>query len=225
MGSADRARTFPEAIVMSLKISIDALTISSPPRDLVRDLKITIMPGEIHTLMGPSGCGKSSVLAAICGSLDPALQYTGTISLNGQRIDLLPIQRRRVGLLFQDDLLFPHMTVRENLLFALPAGNRAEREASVQSALKEIELGEFSNANPQSLSGGQRSRVSLMRTLLAQPEAVLLDEPFSKLDAALRGRIRETVFAMLRARNIPTLLVTHDASDVADAARITTLSA
>jgi putative thiamine transport system ATP-binding protein len=191
---------------------------------LLRDLQLHIAPGTVHTLMGSSGSGKSSVLAAVCGTLAPALRWEGEIRLNGQRIDALPTRARRVGILFQEDLLFAHMTVRENLLFAVPAGPQAAREALVAQALADVEMSAFLQADPATLSGGQRARVSLARALLAQPQALLLDEPFSKLDASLRQRMRDLVFGLVRQRQIPALLVTHDAADVADRACLTQLS-
>jgi putative thiamine transport system ATP-binding protein len=191
---------------------------------LLRDLHLHIAPGTVHTLMGDSGSGKSSVLAAVCGTLASALRWQGEIRLNGQRIDTLPTRARRVGILFQEDLLFAHMTVRENLLFALPAGPQAAREALVAQALADVEMTAFLQADPATLSGGQRARVSLARALLAQPQALLLDEPFSKLDASLRQRMRDLVFGLVRQRQIPALLVTHDAADVANPACLTQLS-
>jgi putative thiamine transport system ATP-binding protein len=191
---------------------------------LLRDLQLHIAPGTVHTLMGSSGSGKSSVLAAVCGTLAPALRWEGEIRLNGQRIDALPTRARRVGILFQEDLLFAHMTVRENLLFAVPAGPQAAREALVAQALADVEMSAFLQADPATLSGGQRARVSLARALLAQPQAMLLDEPFSKLDASLRQRMRDLVFGLVRQRQIPALLVTHDAADVADPVCLTQLS-
>jgi putative thiamine transport system ATP-binding protein len=191
---------------------------------LLRDLQLRIAPGTVHTLMGSSGSGKSSVLAAICGTLAPALRWEGEIRLNDQRIDALPTRARRVGILFQEDLLFAHMTVRENLLFAVPAGPQAAREALVAQALADVEMSAFLQADPATLSGGQRARVSLARALLAQPQAMLLDEPFSKLDASLRQRMRDLVFGLVQQRQIPALLVTHDAADVADPACLTQLS-
>lgn len=128
-----------------------------------------------------------------------------------------------MGLLFQDDLLFAHMTVHENLLFAVPAGHKAQRLEAVAQAMRDAELEGFANADPATLSGGQRGRIALMRALLAEPLALLLDEPFAKLDAALRARMREFVFNTVRKRGIPGLMVTHDASDVADAAHLTVL--
>ena len=190
---------------------------------LINSLQITVPPGIVHTVMGASGSGKSSLLAAVCGTLAPVFTFEGTVSLNGQRIDALPTEQRRVGILFQDDLLFAHMTVRENLLFAVPAGPKAQRETAVKQALDDLELPGFAHADPATLSGGQRARVALMRALLAQPHALLLDEPFSRLDAGLRGRMREFVFATVRTRQIPVLLVTHDEADVADAGQLTRL--
>jgi putative thiamine transport system ATP-binding protein len=191
---------------------------------LLGDLHLHIAPGTVHTLMGDSGSGKSSVLAAVCGTLAPALRWEGEIHLNGQRIDSLPTRARRVGILFQEDLLFAHMTVRENLLFAVPVGSQAAREALAAQALADVEMSAFLQADPATLSGGQRARVSLARALLAQPQALLLDEPFSKLDASLRQRMRDLVFGLVRQRQIPALLVTHDAADVANPACLTQLS-
>jgi putative thiamine transport system ATP-binding protein len=182
-----------------------------------------VPPGVVHTVMGPSGSGKSSLLAAVCGTLPSVFSFEGIVMLDSVRIDTLPTQQRRVGILFQDDLLFAHMTVRENLLFAVPAGPRAVREAQVVQALNDLELPDFANADPATLSGGQRARVALMRALLAQPHALLLDEPFSRLDTALRARVREFVFATVQARQIPVLLVTHDEADVADPSQLTRL--
>ncbi len=207
---------------MSLDIHITLLQAGDTV--LLRDLQLHIAPGTVHTLMGDSGSGKSSVLAAVCGTLAPALRWEGAVQLNGQRIDTLPTRARRVGILFQEDLLFAHMTVRENLLFAVPAGPQAARETLVAQALADVEMAAFLQADPATLSGGQRARVSLARALLAQPQALLLDEPFSKLDASLRQRMRDLVFGLVRQRQIPALLVTHDAADIADPACLTRLA-
>jgi putative thiamine transport system ATP-binding protein len=200
---------------------------------LVSGLRLAVPPGEILTLMGPSGCGKSSVLAAIAGTLASVseglqpLQLQGSVQLNGRELSHLPTHQRGVGLVFQDALLFPHMTVAENLLFAVPACGTngislttAKRQARVQQALQEAELSSMGNRDPSTLSGGQRARVALMRALLAEPQALLLDEPFSKLDAALRAQLRPWVFAHVRERRIPVVLVTHDEQDVADPQRV-----
>ena len=206
-----------------MNLCIEIQTLGSPRALLLRDLRLQIAPGCVHTLMGPSGSGKSSLLAAVCGTLDEGMRWQGSVQLDGQSLDRLPPQARRIGILFQDDLLFGHMTVRENLLFALPAGQAPAREQAVRQALRDIELDDLADADPATLSGGQRSRVALMRALLAQPRALMLDEPFSKLDASLRQRMRELVFGQVRTRRIPALLVTHDESDVADPSCLTRL--
>ena len=207
---------------MRLEITLRALRLAQTP--LLQNLNLRVPGGVIHTVMGASGSGKSSLLAAICGTLSAPLTFEGDIRLNGQRIDHLPTEQRQVGILFQEDLLFAHMTVAENLLFAVPPGPRPQRLAAVMQGLQDLEMTDFATANPATLSGGQRARVALMRALLAQPQALLLDEPFSKLDAALRTRLREFVFALVKTRGIPVLLVTHDRADIADPQHLTDLS-
>jgi len=206
---------------MSLELHIEELRIG--PHTLVHRLALQVAPGAIHTVMGPSGSGKSSLLGAIVGSLPPGMEFRGRISLLGRRIDALPTEQRQVGILYQDDLLFAHMSVAENLLFGVPAGPQAARHARVARGLHDLEMAAFANADPATLSGGQRARVALMRALLAEPKALLLDEPFSRLDAELRTRVREFVFALVRKRQIPVLMVTHDADDIADPALVTRL--
>lgn len=176
------------------------------------DLRVTIAPGEVLTVMAPSGAGKSTLLAAITGTLDPAFRQSGRILLDGRDLTPLPPQKRRVGLLFQDALLFPHLSVAGNLAFALPPHHR-DRAARIAAALAECGLPDLADRDPATLSGGERARIALMRTLLAEPRALLLDEPFSRLDADLRRRTRDFVLQTARARNLPTILVTHDRDD------------
>lgn len=190
------------------------LSLALPGRVLVEGLHARIEPGEVLTLMGESGSGKSSLLAHIAGSLQPPLVAQGELRLDGHDLGARPIEQRRVALLFQDDLLYPHMSVLQNLLFALPKGARAERVARAEAALAEAGLAGFGARCPHTLSGGQRARVSLLRALLAGPRVVLLDEPFSRLDAALRAQMREFVWSHLRRSQVCAVLVTHDAADV-----------
>jgi putative thiamine transport system ATP-binding protein len=205
-----------------MKIQVHQLSVQESPsngasqRALLRDFSLDCPNGRVITLMGPSGCGKSSLLAAIAGLPVDGLHASIDVSLQGQRVDHLPTSQRRIGLLFQDDLLFAHMSVRENLLFAVPPSTATEREMQVDAALDELGFQNMANRSPLTLSGGQRARVSLMRTLLAKPQALLLDEPFSKLDVALREQFREFVFEHVKRLQLPTLLVTHDAADIAD---------
>ena len=187
---------------------------------LVKSFTITIEAGEIVTLMGPSGSGKSSLLAYIAGDLSPPMYGNGHVTLNGVDLIYVPAERRQVGRLFQDDLLFPHLTVGENLLFGVGRGSLKKRQHLVTEALANAQLEGLENRMPDTLSNGQKSRVALFRALMAKPHAMLLDEPFSKLDAELRHTIRNYVFAHLRERNIPTLLVTHDREDAPAGGRI-----
>ena len=186
-------------------------------RTLFAPLDLVIESGECVTLMGPSGCGKSTLLDFIAGTLDPVFTASGSVSIGEAPLDGLAPEHRRVGILFQDDLLFPHLSVGGNLAFALPAHvrGRAARQTRIESALAEAELSGFAQRDPATLSGGQRARVALMRTLLAEPRALLLDEPFNRLDAQLRGEFRAFVISHARERGLPILLVTHDEADAA----------
>lgn len=187
---------------------------------MLKAVSLTIAAGEVVTLMGPSGSGKSSLLSYIGGDLSEAFEATGEILLNGDIMNSLPPQKRGIARLFQDDLLFPHMTVGENLLFACPALPQSERIAMMRMALRRAELEGFEDRAPHTLSGGQRQRVALMRALLSKPRAILLDEPFSKLDKPLRQQMRSYVYSHLTARGIPALLATHDQDDAPENARV-----
>jgi putative thiamine transport system ATP-binding protein len=192
---------------------------------LVENLDLTIAPGTVTTLMGPSGSGKSTLLSFCGGFLDQsAFAASGIVRIGAERIDGLPAERRRIGLLFQDALLFPHLSVGGNLLYGLPRSAARSRREIIESALTQAGLAGYADRDPATLSGGQRARVALLRTLLAEPRALLLDEPFSKLDAALRAEIRTFIFDHVRACSLPTLLVTHDAADAeaANGALVTT---
>ena len=173
-----------------------------------------IAPGEVLTIMGPSGVGKSTLLAYITGTLSPDFTASGNILLDGHDITNAPAHKRHVGILFQDDLLFPHLSVGANLAFGLaPGGTGVQRRKKIAEALAEVDLAGFEDRDPATLSGGQKARVALMRMLLSEPCALLLDEPFSRLDTALRAQVRDLVFARAKARSLPVLMVTHDAED------------
>jgi len=192
--------------------------ISLQHRPLFAPLNLTVHPGEVITVMGPSGCGKSTLLNYLCGTLPPAFEAEGSVRLGGRELNALPLEQRRVGILFQDALLFPHLNVADNLAFGLKVGHsRQARRFRVETALLDAGLDGLGKRDPATLSAGQRARAALMRTLLAEPEALLLDEPFSKLDTDLRSRMRTFVFEHARQRGLPTLLVTHDPADATDA--------
>lgn len=193
------------------------VSIALPGRPLITALSATVPPSEVLTVMGASGSGKSTLLAFISGFLGAPFSATGEVMLGDRRLNALPPHERRVGILFQDDLLFPHLSVASNLMFGLPAtvSGRQQRLRMVEQALADADLAGFATRDPATLSGGQRARVALLRTLLSQPQALLLDEPFNKLDAALRDDFRRFVFDFARRANLPTVLVTHDAADAA----------
>ena len=199
---------------MTGELELDGVSVSLGGKALVARLDMAVPPGVVATVMGPSGSGKSTLLAWICGSVEAAFTVSGQVRLGGVDITGLPPEERRVGILFQDDLLFPHLSVGGNLAFGIPPGiGKAERAKRIEAALEEAELAGFAGRDPATLSGGQRARVALMRTLLAEPKALLLDEPFSGLDAGLRDRVRRFVFDHAKARGLPVLLVTHDPAD------------
>lgn len=174
-----------------------------------------IHSGKTWSVMGESGSGKSTLLAYIGGFLDPAFCAKGQVFLNGQDITNISAEKRQVGILFQDPLLFPHMSVGGNLLFAVPQRiqSKQQRIEIAANALEKAGLGEFFDRDPATLSGGQKARVALMRVLVCEPKALLLDEPFSKLDSSRRANIREFVLGEAERQNIPVILVTHDLGD------------
>ncbi|MBC6715530.1 ATP-binding cassette domain-containing protein [Aurantimonas sp. DM33-3] len=195
-------------------LRLDAVEISLGTRRLLT-LDRLVPPGQTLSVMGPSGSGKSTLFALIAGFLDPAFTATGRALLNGRDLTGLPPERRRVGLLFQDALLYPHMSVGGNLLFGLSAQvkGRSRRRTAAEAMLERVGLPGYLDRDPATLSGGQAARVALARTLLADPEALLLDEPFSRLDTDLRQTVRQLVFDLVAERQIPALLVTHDRAD------------
>jgi putative thiamine transport system ATP-binding protein len=196
-------------------LQLEAVSIRLNGRTLIDPLDASVAPGECLTLMGPSGCGKSTLLNYLAGTLPTIFEASGRVAVGEIDLTPLPPERRGVGILFQDDLLFPHLSVGGNLAFAMPAAVRAssERRTRIDAALQECGLEGTADRDPATLSGGQRARVALMRTLLALPRVLLLDEPFSKLDTQLRSDFRDFVFSHARRHGLPTVLVTHDNAD------------
>ncbi|WP_165721686.1 MULTISPECIES: ATP-binding cassette domain-containing protein [unclassified Pseudoalteromonas] len=193
--------------------------------ELLLSLNEQVNGGEILTIMGPSGSGKSSLLNWLTGTLPSSFKANGEVWLNGQNIDNTPPHLRHIGVLYQDALLFSHLTVAGNIAFAMPKGNKKQRLEKIEYALEQVGLKDMGNRHPDNLSGGQQARVALLRMLLSEPKAILLDEPFSKLDTQLRVDTRELVFSQIRDHKLPAIMVTHDHSD-ADAAsgKLITLS-
>lgn len=199
-------------------LELHAISVTRQGRPLFAPVSLRVEPGQVVTVMGASGVGKSTLLAAVGGHLPPGFLLAGRVSLNGAPVTALPPEARRIGVMFQDALLFAHLSVGGNLGFALPARLRGPaRRAAIEAALQSVGLPGFAPRDPATLSGGQAARVALMRCLLAEPRALLLDEPFARLDTALRDDIRRLTFDHARARGLPVLLVTHDPGDAAAA--------
>lgn len=175
----------------------------------VADVSLSARRGELVCLLGPSGCGKTTTLRMVAGFVEPT---SGTVSINNVDMTCQPPYRRDTGMVFQSYALFPHMTVAENVGFGLEnlKWPRAEREKRVEEMLKLVELPHLARRLPSQLSGGQQQRIALARALAMRPAVLLLDEPFSNLDAQLRVRMREELREVIRAVNVTTLFVTHD---------------
>ncbi len=194
-------------------ISLRGLTRRFPgaARAAVDGLSLALQPGEILALLGPSGCGKTTTLRLAAGFEPPD---RGEIRIDGELVAragwALPPERRRLGMVFQDLALFPHLTVAENIAFGLKGLGRAARAARVAELLALVELADYGARYPHQLSGGQQQRVALARALAPRPRALLMDEPFSTLDAATRAGVRGEVIDILRHESVAALLVTHD---------------
>lgn len=175
----------------------------------VRDVSLDLPKGELMALLGPSGCGKTTTLRLVAGfeRLD-----AGEIAIGGRLVAgpgyHLPPERRRIGMVFQEYALFPHLSVGQNVAFGLHRGENTV--ARVGSVLELVGLSGFEKRMPHELSGGQQQRVALARALAPEPELILLDEPFSNLDAGLRVRVRAEVRSILRQAGATSIFVTHD---------------
>lgn len=196
-------------------LEVRGVTIRLGAQRLFAPLDFIIEPGTVTSVIGRSGVGKSSLLAFLGGLLKAPLSGEGEMWLAGQRLDRLPAHVRHVGLMFQDALLFPHLSVTGNLAFGMSPGlARSKRREVIDRALESLGLAGFGKRDPATLSGGERTRVALLRMMLAEPRCVLLDEPFVSLDPQTRSATRALVFEELRRRQLPVLMVTHDRQDV-----------
>ncbi len=180
----------------------------------VDDVTLSVDPGEIVCLVGPSGCGKSTLLRVAAG-LEPLQQ--GRVSIGAETMAdgavNVPPEQRNVGLVFQDYALFPHLSVRDNIAFGLRDMASADRRARTDRALERTGLDRWADTFPHELSGGQQQRVALARAIAPRPRVVLLDEPFSGLDAQLRHQVRDDAARILREAGMATLMVTHDSEE------------
>ena len=192
-------------------LGVAHLSHSYGPVRVVDDVSFAVPPGEVHCLMGPSGCGKTTTLRLIAG-LEKV--QSGTIDLAGERLagpsHLVPPEARQIGLMFQDLALFPHLTIAENVTFGLRRMSAAERRKRAAELIDMVGMTRHAAKYPSQLSGGEQQRIALARALAPRPRLMLLDEAFSALDASLRAGIRNEALQILKAANVPTLLVTHD---------------
>ncbi len=183
-------------------------------RDVLRDVDLTLQPGAVTAALGQSGAGKSTLLRAIAGleRIDAGEIRSAAGLLSGDGVHVAP-ERRRVGLVFQDYALFPHLTALQNVMFGLSGQDKAASRARAMALLDSVRLADRAGAHPHALSGGEQQRVALARALAPSPDIVLMDEPFSGLDARLREATRETALAALKDSGAAVLIVTHDADE------------
>jgi iron(III) transport system ATP-binding protein len=175
---------------------------------------LEIGEGEIIALLGDSGCGKSTILRILSGLEE---RVSGRIEIGGktvldERVFVEP-ERRNVGMVFQDYGLFPHMTVEQNVVYGLKGMSKLEKKARLKEVLELVNLKDVEKRYPHELSGGQQQRIALARAIAPKPKLLLMDEPFSNLDAALKKKIREELRSIIKSEGITSIIVTHDIED------------
>jgi len=186
-------------------VEVRDLSVSYDGTRVLHGVSVSVAPGSTLVLLGPSGCGKTTLLRTIAGLESPD---AGSVWVGERDVTSVAPEKRRVGMVFQDWALFPHMTVAQNVGYGLPRGERAG--ARVDEALAMVGLSGLGGRSPGTLSGGQQQRVALARALAPRPSVLLLDEPFSNLDTALRVQVRSEVARLLADLEITTIFVTHD---------------
>lgn len=197
----------------NVDVELDGVSVTFGTVTALRNVSIAVDEGEFFTLVGPSGCGKTTTLRTIAGFETPT---SGSVRIDGQRINDVPPENRNVGVVFQNYALFPHMSVYENVAYGLqfrdPPGDVADEER-VDELLSLVDMAGMGEREPAQLSGGQQQRIALARALAPEPEVLLLDEPLSALDARLRERLRVTIRNIQQDLDITTVYVTHDQSE------------
>ena len=176
-------------------------------KDVLKDINLTLPKGQIMSLLGPSGCGKTTLLNIILGLEQ---QTSGKIIWDGEDISQKPMQERGFNIVFQDFALFPHLNAYDNIIYGLRNQKKGIDEKSVQEYIKFLELSPHLNKKVHELSGGQKQRVSIARTLVMQPDILLMDEPLSALDGVIKETIKERIQSISREFNLTTIIVTHD---------------
>ena len=184
---------------------------------------IQVDKGQLLVITGPSGIGKSTLLHWLLGNIPAHVNISGQILIDDIDVSQLIIERRHIGLLMQDVYLFPHLSVQDNICFALPKetdfSSKKKRRLEAMNMLEQINLAHLSERYPQNLSGGERSRVGLVRALANKPKVMLLDEPFAALDPASREQVGSWAFQQLAQQHIPSIMVTHDKNDIPESAK------
>jgi thiamine transport system ATP-binding protein len=188
-------------------LELQQINLSFGSQHVLHDINLTVQEGEIFCLLGPSGCGKTSLLRVIAGLETPD---TGDVILAGQAINHIPVHQRGFGLMFQDFALFPHMTVTENIGFGLKMHHHPAIQQRVQAVLDLVGLREFAHRDVTQLSGGEKQRVALARSLAPEPQLLMLDEPLGSLDAALRTHLIGELRDIIKAAGVTAIYVTHD---------------
>ena len=207
-------------------LEVSHLQVSFGEKLILDDLSFSLKEGQIAALLGPSGCGKTTLLRSIAGLIQPA---AGTIRFGKQLVSLsslvMPSHKRKIGYVPQEGALFPHLTISENVAFGLDTSifTKDQIRQTTKEMLQLIDLQGYESRMPNQLSGGQQTRVALARALAIKPAIVLLDEPFSALDAELRGDLRSDVIQLLRSQNTTAILVTHDREEALVSADIVAL--
>lgn len=192
-----------------MKIIVENLNKKYEKNIAVNNLNLEINHGELISILGPSGCGKSTLLYMLAGIVEPT---SGNIYFDGGRVNEIPTEKRNIGLVFQNYSLYPHMTVLENLIFPLQMGGMKKKSA-VEKAFKiadRLKIEDLFKRKPRELSGGQQQRVAIGRALIKKPKLLLMDEPFSNLDASLRVSMREEIKELHKNFEVTTIFVTHD---------------
>lgn len=196
------------------QLQIDTLRFAHDAQVIVSDVSLQMHAGEIVVIVGPSGCGKTTLLRLIAGLERPG---SGSISLDGEQLStpthMVSPEERPVGMVFQGLALFPHLTVRKNIGFGLFKLPKAERTKLVNAELISVGLEGLGDRFPHQLSGGQQQRVAIARSLIMRPKVLLMDEPFSDLDAHTRGQVRTEVLRILREHGVTAIIVSHDRED------------
>ncbi|MFK8048113.1 MAG: ABC transporter ATP-binding protein [Halioglobus sp.] len=196
---------------MSTQLELGNVHVNYGPVEAVKDVSLSLEKGEIGCLLGPSGCGKTSLLRAIAGFEAIA---SGNISIHGNTVSSVtintPPEQRKVGMVFQDFALFPHLNVERNIAFGLSAMDRTQQKKRVEELLTLVGLAGLERAYPHELSGGQQQRVALARAMAPAPDVLMMDEPFSGLDSELREQLANEIRQILKKSQVTAILVTHD---------------